>query len=68
MKKFALLRLRHNSNTVIMDCHAKDVADAVRQFNPCLVNMPPLDADGYAKMDDGTSFCVAEYFSPFHTI
>jgi hypothetical protein len=68
MKRFALLRLCHNSNKVVMDTVAADVKGAVKKFNPCLVNMPPLDEDGYAKGDDGVSYCVAEYFSPFHTI
>ncbi len=67
MKRFALLRLHNNANTVIFDCYADTVLEAVKQFNPCLTNMPQLSDDGYCKVGDIT-FCVAEYHQSFATL
>jgi hypothetical protein len=66
MKRFALLRLKHNANQVIMDTNALTLSDAVKKLNPCIKGVQ-LDTDGYAKLGDVT-LCVAEYFQPFCTV
>ena len=66
MKRFALLRLQHGANKVVFDCHAPDLAAAVKTFNRSFTG-GKLDADGYEKIGDVT-YCVAEYWDPFHTL
>ena len=66
MKRFALLRLENNANKVIFDTQAATMKNAIEQFNKSLTSIQ-LDANGYGKLGDVT-FCIAEYFEPFHTI
>jgi len=66
MKRYALLRLIHGANKVVMECQAASIKDAADIFRPCITNFPPLDADGYAKQGD-VSLCVAEFFDPLQS-
>ena len=44
-------------------------ADAIAAFNATFTpTTPKLDADGYAKVSDTVSLCVAEYHENFTTI
>ena len=66
MKRYALLRLEHNANMVIFECHAVSVANAAGIFNNTFTSDTPLfNEHGYAKVSDTVSLCVAEYFEPF---
>ena len=66
MKRFALLRLENGSNKVIFDTVATDLFAAVENFKEHVTNVT-LDKYGYGTL--GTvSFCVAEYYEPFHTV
>jgi hypothetical protein len=66
MKRFALLRLEWGRNKVIKDCYALNLFDAVEKLKNHVINIT-LDVHGYAKFGD-VSFCVAEYWEPFHTV
>lgn len=68
MKRFALLRLEHGSNKVIVDFTGTKPA-AIAAFNATFTpNTPKLDADGYAKVSETVSLCVAEYHENFATL
>lgn len=68
MKRFALLRLEHGGNKVIMDFTGTKPA-AIAAFNATFTaNTPKLDADGYAKVNETVSLCVAEYHENFTTL
>ncbi len=64
-KKYSLLRLEFGANKVILECEAESVEEAATKFNPHLTNMPPLDKNGYCKLNETVSFCIAEQFNPF---
>lgn len=66
MKRYALLRLENGANKVLFDCHAPDKATAVQKFKNSIKGVT-LDDDGYGTYHHVT-FCVAEYFEPFHTL
>jgi len=66
MKRFALLRLENGANKVIFDTKAPTLEAAVEHFRKCVTGIN-LDKHGYATMGM-TSYCVAEYWEPFHTI
>lgn len=66
MKRYALLRLENDTNKVVFDCHASDLASAVKTFQTQLPSVT-LDKYGYAKFGD-VSFCVAEYWELFCTL
>jgi hypothetical protein len=69
MKRFALLRLENGANKVIFDCHAISVKAAAEAFNTHFTPATPkLNDDGYAKLNNGVTICVAEYAEPFHTL
>jgi hypothetical protein len=67
MKRFALLCLENNANKVILDTNAITLTDAIDTFNLSMVN-GQLDKNGYCKMNDAVTLCIAEYFQPFYTI
>ncbi len=66
MKRYALLRLESGANKVIFDCHAPDLFTAVETFKQHVTNVT-LDKYGYGTLG-AVSFCVAEYWEPFHTL
>jgi hypothetical protein len=66
MKRFALLRLENGGNKVIFDTVATDLFAAVEKFKKSVTNIT-LDKYGYGTVGT-TSYCVAEYYEPFHTI
>ena len=69
MKRFALLRLENGANNVIFDCRAISVKMAAEIFNKHFTpTTPPLNDEGYVKLDNGVTLCVAEYAEPFHTL
>lgn len=63
MKTFSLLRLEHGANKVIFTCSAPSVVLATKTFNERLSNVQ-LDEQGYAKISETVSFCVAEHWEP----
>ena len=69
MKRFALLRLENGANTVIFDCRAISVKAAAEAFNTHFTPAtPPLNNEGYAKLENGVTLCVAEYHESFCTL
>jgi hypothetical protein len=66
MKRFAFLKLEHGGNKVVFDTNAPDLFAAVETFKQHVVNVD-LDEYGYGKRGD-VSYCVAEYWEPFHTV
>ncbi len=66
MKTYYLLRLENNANTVLRECEAKDLAEAVKFFNSTFrlfngTGQVPfgLNDNGYRKTGEIT-YCVAE--------
>lgn len=67
MKTFCLLRLEYGANKVIFTTTAETITGAVNQFNSALTGVQ-LDKDGYAKLNDTVSFCVAEQWEPLYSV
>lgn len=67
MKTYSLLRLENNANKVIFTTKALTVKDAAEHFNKHLRGIQ-LDKEGYAKMNETTSFCVAEHYNPLSQV
>jgi hypothetical protein len=68
MKRFALLRLHNGGNTVVME-HRGTKESAIAAFNSTFApNMTPLNADGYAKVNDTVSVCIAEFHEHFAVV
>jgi hypothetical protein len=68
MKRYALLRLEHNSNKVIFECDAHTQAEAAEIFNKSIKPPHQLDSNGYCKVNETASLCVAEFYEPFYTV
>lgn len=70
MKRFALLRLEHNANKVIMDFTGTK-EQAIAAFNNIITGVADnqkLNADGYCKVSETVTLTVAEYHENFQTI
>jgi hypothetical protein len=67
MKRYALIRLLHNANTVIAECGPCDFEEALSKFRKMCGNTLYLDDDGYGKLGEVT-FCIAEFHENFATL
>jgi len=66
MKRFAFLKLESGGNKVVFDTVAPDLFAAVETFKKSVTNVT-LDKYGYGTLG-AVSYCVAEYWEPFHTV
>jgi len=66
MKRYCLVRMESGANKVIFDTEAPDLFEAVKKFQASVANLT-LDKYGYATQGM-VSYCVAEYWEPFHTV
>ncbi len=62
MQKFALLRLENGSNKVIADVYG-NFEQALKSFNE--ISSHKLDNNGYCKVNETVSLCIAEYHQNF---
>ena len=67
IKRFALLRLEYGSNKVVFD-FTGTFEQARQAFNKTLVGSPLLDEQGYCKVNETVSLCMAEYHENFTTL
>lgn len=67
MKTYSLLRLENGANKVLFTTKSASVADAAKTFNKSVTGFQ-LDDNGYAKLNETVSFCVAEHFEPCYEL
>lgn len=67
MKTYSLLRLEYNANKEIFTCKADSPKEAAIIFNRSLKDIQ-LDENGYAKLNDTVSFCIAEHWEPLYQV
>jgi len=65
MKRYALIRLEYGANKVLAESAPCDFKTALDKFQSLFSGALDLDERGYAKLNDMTSFCIAEYHENF---